>query len=57
MKVHTQEEVAVILRKSVATIYRLRMAGEIAFIPGRDVTIFSKRRFLSVWRGSAATVH
>ena len=39
MKVHTQAEVAAILRRSVATIYRLRMAGALAFIPGRPVTI------------------
>jgi hypothetical protein len=39
MKIHTQEEVAAMLRKSVATIYRLRLAGALAFIPGRPVTI------------------
>ena len=39
MKIHTQEEVAGILRKSVATVYRLRRAGVPAYMPGRPVTI------------------
>lgn len=39
MKVHTQAEVAKILRKSLATVYRLRRSGALAFIPGRPVTI------------------
>jgi hypothetical protein len=39
VKVHIQEEVAAMLGKSVATIYRLRLAGALAFIPGRPVTI------------------
>lgn len=39
MKIRTQQEVAAILRKSVATVYRLRTSGALAFIPGRPVTI------------------
>ena len=39
MKIHTQAEVAAILRKSVVTVYRLCASGALAFIPGRPVTI------------------
>ena len=39
MKLLTQEECAGVLRKTVNTIYRLRMAGEIASMPGRPVLI------------------
>jgi hypothetical protein len=37
---HTQEEAARILRKrSVKSIYRLRMAGRLAWIPGHPIMI------------------
>jgi hypothetical protein len=54
VKIHTQEEVAAILRRSVATVYRLRLARALASIPGRPVTITDAALQAYIARASAA---
>lgn len=39
MKLLTQAEAAAALRKSEKAVYRLRLSGQLAYIPGRPVTI------------------